>query len=1188
MREKKITLIFILITFIGNSLIGQDIISDLYQVNKTNNNSIESPDMAMHPDGDYVIVWKSLSHDATSYNRFRSAIWGKQFDANGVKKQDDYQLPRYFIYAEAFNGNPSVVVKDKNEFTAFWETHFYSGVEATPSRKIVRKHNYDLNSPALNNYIPNDYDKRFQFVEDINWHKAGPFSYSPQVDITPYDEKKFSNYTYAWVKDSENGQSNIFVKYYAGRGVGFGISGTVNATDDIQGQYRNPRILKYGDLGTLNFILVFEKHVNNKWELHARRYSYSTADDKFNRGDELVVATQTYGISKYSASVRKTGEFAVAWSEQQDENNAVIYTKIYDVNDNPTNKKSVHNANGCRNINPSVTVNASGNFLYVWEKLTDQKAKKNKYNEELKTTNIFVREITVSGAKVSGKQRVIFGRYSEYNSTVSSANPIIKADKHGNYVVCWEDDGNVYAKQVKTGSKEAPEHLLISNSEVKENIKTEETIAQFLTIGENIYDDYTYSLVDGDGDENNDLFQIGGNKLRLKAGKNLDFETKTNYKIRVKSAENVENGNAIEKSFEITVSNVNEAPTDITLSSNSIAENSKDKIVATVLGADPDSKRLIYALVQGDGDDDNGAFVVENNILKVANGTVLNSQTKNQYKIRVGVSDAPFNPNYAFSTGPFGGREKIEREGKYFFFEKEFIIDITKAIDPSVILLSNNSIEENSANKDIGDLTTDVNNNGLYTFTIVNGEGDKDNVYFVIEGTTLKFKEEIVLNYEVKDNYHVRVAVGDADNVYAEKAFVINLKDVNETPTDIQLSNNEVEENSTEKLIGQLSNNDPENDDLTYTLVSGEGDNDNVSFELDGTNLKFKDGIKLDYEDKKVYKLRIAVGAGGDVYLEKALEIRVKNVNEAPTDITLSGDKQLNENSAKGTVIGKFSAVDVDAVDNFTYTVVSVLDKDGTAVTSASDYFAIGGADNRSLVSVKEFDYEINSEFTVVVRVSDNAGAEFTKNFVISIVNVNEKPTAIELSGSHNIDENLPTGTVVGDLSATDPDSNESFTFTISAVKSSNGSNLAAPTDYFNIGGSDKNRLVTSKQFDYEENDKYTVTIIAADRDGLLINKSFVIDINDVKEKVVSDIKSYASDIILYPNPVSDYLNIKTSGSYSGDIVYQITNISGKLISSGILVYGDFTIDTRNMLSGVYLLKISVNNETVVYRVVKK
>jgi hypothetical protein len=147
---------------------------------------------------------------------------------------------------------------------------------------------------------------------------------------------------------------------------------------------------------------------------------------------------------------------------------------------------------------------------------------------------------------------------------------------------------------------------------------------------------------------------------------------------------------------------------------------------------------------------------------------------------------------------------------------------------------------------------------------------------------------------------------------------------------------------------------------------------------------------------------------------------------------------------------------------------------------------------------------------------------------------------------------------------------------------------MAAPTDYFNIGGSDKNRLVTSKQFDYEENDKYTVTIIAADRGGLLISKSFVIDINDVKEKVVSDIKSYASDIVLYPNPFSDYLNIKTSGSYSGDIVYQITNISGKLISSGILVYGDFTIDTHNMLSGVYLLKISVNNETVVYRVVKK
>ena len=57
----------------------------------------------------------------------------------------------------------------------------------------------------------------------------------------------------------------------------------------------------------------------------------------------------------------------------------------------------------------------------------------------------------------------------------------------------------------------------------------------------------------------------------LKTAAIFDYETKTSYSIRVRTTD--QDGLYYEEAFTITVSNVNEAPTDITLSGSSVAEN---------------------------------------------------------------------------------------------------------------------------------------------------------------------------------------------------------------------------------------------------------------------------------------------------------------------------------------------------------------------------------------------------------------------------------------------------------------------------------------------------------------------------------------------------------------------------------------------------------------------------------------
>ena len=76
-------------------------------------------------------------------------------------------------------------------------------------------------------------------------------------------------------------------------------------------------------------------------------------------------------------------------------------------------------------------------------------------------------------------------------------------------------------------------------------------------------------------------------------------------------------------------------------------------------------------------------------------------------------------------------------------------------------------------------------------------------------------------------------------------------------------------------------------------------------------------------------------------------------------------------------------------------------------------------------------------------------------------------------------------------------------------------------------------------------------------------------------------------DIIIYPNPVSDFLNIKFEKSLTGKLKVEIINLQGKLIMSQNLE--GKTLDVSQLNLGIYLLKIKDENSfEKVFKLVKK
>lgn len=74
-------------------------------------------------------------------------------------------------------------------------------------------------------------------------------------------------------------------------------------------------------------------------------------------------------------------------------------------------------------------------------------------------------------------------------------------------------------------------------------------------------------------------------------------------------------------------------------------------------------------------------------------------------------------------------------------------------------------------------------------------------------------------------------------------------------------------------------------------------------------------------------------------------------------------------------------------------------------------------------------------------------------------------------------------------------------------------------------------------------------------------------------------------DIIsIFPNPFSDYIRIETN---SRQTTYSIINAVGIVVLSGESTENSITISTRNIPSGIYILKITSDGETICQKIVK-
>lgn len=210
--------------------------------------------------------------------------------------------------------------------------------------------------------------------------------------------------------------------------------------------------------------------------------------------------------------------------------------------------------------------------------------------------------------------------------------------------------------------------------------------------------------------------------------------------------------------------------------------------------------------------------------------------------------------------------------------------------------------------------------------------------------------------------------------------------------------------------------------------------------------------------------------------------------NAAP--IINSATFSVSEAAANGTTVGTITASDPDMGDTLTFSFTG----------GPAGAFALNSQTGELTVADGSLlDFESTPMITLMVSVLDNNLLSDTATVAINLNDVNEQPTVNPAVFS--INENSAPGTLVGKITASDPDAGDSFTLAIV------GGN---PGGFFVLDGMTGNlQLTNSASLDFETASQHFLQIQVMDAGGLQSMRTIGVQVNDVNETPILNDASF-------------------------------------------------------------------------------
>ena len=388
---------------------------------------------------------------------------------------------------------------------------------------------------------------------------------------------------------------------------------------------------------------------------------------------------------------------------------------------------------------------------------------------------------------------------------------------------------------------------------------------------------------------------------------------------------------------------------------------------------------------------------------------------------------------------------------------------------------------------------------------------------FNIDSLTGEIRTAASIDFEaVGASLNIVVRATSADDSSTTRSEVITINDLNDRLPVISSgqSFSVLEHASVGTVVGKVLAFDEDSVGQVqgYSIVGGNSDG---VFAIDAATgvLSVSSTANLDHELSSSYTLSIQVNDGVNVSAVESVTVAVVDENDRPL-FTSASTISVLENAANGSHVTFLQAFDQDVADVLSYSIVNGSPIQPFSVDSATGEVTV--ADSSLL------NYEALTTFTLNVEVSDMAGLVDTLTLSVAVVDINENPVSILLTGG-TIDENSAAGTLVGRVLGKDLDAGDSLLYSL--VDDANGRfAVSAITGLITVDD--------STQLDFEDASQHWITVRATDVGGLSVDQSFLVTLRDVNEA------PEAGDDFIVGNQLED-LNV----------------------ASGVLAQNDFDID---------------------------
>ncbi len=325
-----------------------------------------------------------------------------------------------------------------------------------------------------------------------------------------------------------------------------------------------------------------------------------------------------------------------------------------------------------------------------------------------------------------------------------------------------------------TNVNEAPTAPTLSASTVAENAAGA-IIGTVSATDPDAGDALTYSVSDN-------RFQIVNNKLQLKAGVSLDYESGHTVPLTITATD--KGGLSSSRSVTLTVTDVNEAPAAPTLSNSTVSENAPGATIGAISAPDPEGGAVTYTI-------SDSRFEIVGGDLKLKTGISLNYEAQPSVSVDVTAKDPTGLSNTSHLT----------------------ISVINQNEAPTAPTLSAVVVAENAPGAVIGTVaSTDPDTGDHLTYSVSDSR-------FEIVGNQLQLKAGVALDYESTHSVPLTITATDSGGLSATHSVTLTVQDVNEAPTPLAIASQSVATGETFTLNAAANFVDQDaGDHLHYTL----------------------------------------------------------------------------------------------------------------------------------------------------------------------------------------------------------------------------------------------------------------------------------------------------------------------------------------------------------------------------------